>query len=74
MMQSPDAMPYPPSSNRIFWVGGTSGLARTFIHKYGHQDLILAGIEESAPNWLQKDAEYLRIDLTKKSVVIMLPC
>jgi hypothetical protein len=60
------------SRPRTLWIGGTSALARTYVNRYGCNDLIMVGIEERAPDWLEACPHYVRVDLTDVSSVTLL--
>lgn len=52
------------SSARLF-IGGTSGLARTYFHQYPQESWIVVGREASSPAWLDISKHtFLSIDLT----------
>lgn len=47
------------------WVGGTSGLTRTYVNQHGPHGLILSGLEASPPAWIQAlNIPYIGCDLT----------
>mmetsp|Transcript_26951 Transcript_26951/g.40794 ORF Transcript_26951/g.40794 Transcript_26951/m.40794 type:complete len:155 (+) Transcript_26951:202-666(+) len=55
----------PSKKPTTLWIGGSSNLTRTYINLLGHDELVLAGLEERAPAWIPKDAKFLSLDLTK---------
>lgn len=40
------------ASDIKLWIGGSSGLARTYFNAFSSDNWILLGLEESAPDWL----------------------
>ena len=48
------------------WIGGSSGLARTYMNAYGYEGLILAGVEDTRPDWLPHEVPYYTVDLCQE--------
>jgi hypothetical protein len=44
------------------WVGGSSGLARTYCNVYDHEQIIMVGREPTPPPWLESNS-YVSCDL-----------
>jgi len=52
----------------ILWIGGSSGLARTYLNYYDHTDFILTGVEALPPAWAH-DTPYRCIDLRGHNLI-----
>lgn len=50
---------------KTLWIGGTSSLTRTYINAYGHEGLVLTGIEVQPPAWVPKGVPYHSLDFRK---------
>ncbi len=46
------------------WIGGSSGLARTYMNAFGFEEWILLGHEESPREWMPPNAQYYAYNLT----------
>ena len=61
----------------ILWLGGSSGLTRTYVNEFGTSGLVLCGMEEATPAWMEdarqkfpsSDPVFVSCDLTKLSNV-----
>lgn len=54
------------------WVGGSSGLAQTYVNHFGPEDLILAGLEERPPVGALNNANWHSLDLTQPATTAVL--
>jgi hypothetical protein len=47
------------------WIGGSSSLAQTYVNQFGGDGLLLAGLEETPPDWASAlSMDYVSCDLT----------
>lgn len=53
-------------SGSILWVGGSSGLAHTYVNQFGSKHLVLVGSQSLPPAWVSKNnADYVALDLKR---------
>jgi hypothetical protein len=50
------------------WIGGSSGLTRTYLNTFPTEQWILLGCEVNAPSWLNPLQRYIRCDLTEQNL------
>jgi hypothetical protein len=48
-----------------FWIGGSSGLTRTYLNTFPTEPWILLGRESAAPSWMYPSQQYIRCDLVE---------
>jgi hypothetical protein len=47
------------------WIGGSSGLTRTYLNAFPTESWILLGRESTAPSWMYPSQHYIRCDLVE---------
>lgn len=52
---------------RRLWLGGSSGLTRTYLNVFPSEEWILVGHQPDAPSWMPETCEYKSLDLTQRS-------
>ena len=50
------------------WIGGSSGLTRSYLNTFPTEPWILLGLEASAPSWMYPTQHYIQCDLVELAV------